>query len=335
MAAAREDALVQGLLTGIAAFRWLAWAWMAIVLVVSRHELEGGGRGSRWGSSAPRWWSRRSPASSLGLTPVGCSRRRVIVTELLVGFALGAGDDWAFAGEHPQSLGSVWPLAGVMIGGREVGVAGAGRSPAAWSGLGRLFGDLVEERTTKPISELTVTASSTFVLYALGGRRRRLCRGQAARGGAADLDRAGAGGGGPHPPRRRAADTRRRPAPGDRSRPVPARPRPGARAARVPVRRRAAPAASWARAASSRRPATRTTSPAGRRSSSPTTCPRCPQPSVDGPRRGGAEALTNAGKHGRRPRSRSTWNPPTTAGLLLRQGRRRRLRPGGRRKASG
>ena len=24
----REDSLVRGLLTGIAAFRWLAWAWM-------------------------------------------------------------------------------------------------------------------------------------------------------------------------------------------------------------------------------------------------------------------------------------------------------------------
>ena len=32
MPAGREDALVRGLLTGIAAFRWLAWAWMAIVL---------------------------------------------------------------------------------------------------------------------------------------------------------------------------------------------------------------------------------------------------------------------------------------------------------------
>ena len=39
---AREDALVRGLLTGIAAFRWLAWAWMAIVLVVSRDDLDGG-----------------------------------------------------------------------------------------------------------------------------------------------------------------------------------------------------------------------------------------------------------------------------------------------------
>src|SRR4029453_9915918 len=35
----REDALVRRLLTGIAVFRWLAWAWMATLLVVNRHEL--------------------------------------------------------------------------------------------------------------------------------------------------------------------------------------------------------------------------------------------------------------------------------------------------------
>src|SRR5207342_1785832 len=38
--AAREDALVRGLLTGIAAYRWLAWGWMAIVLLLSRDELQ-------------------------------------------------------------------------------------------------------------------------------------------------------------------------------------------------------------------------------------------------------------------------------------------------------
>jgi hypothetical protein len=32
----REDALVRSLLTGIAVFRWLAWAWAAALLVVNR-----------------------------------------------------------------------------------------------------------------------------------------------------------------------------------------------------------------------------------------------------------------------------------------------------------
>ncbi len=92
----------------------------------------------------------------------------LIVAELAVGFGLGAGDDWAFAGDHPQSLGSVWPLAGVMT----AGVRWAGRGGAlagAVVGLGRLFGDLVEQRNTTPISELTISAASTFVLYALAG----------------------------------------------------------------------------------------------------------------------------------------------------------------------
>lgn len=164
----REDSLVRGLLTGIAAFRWLAWSWMAIVLLVSRRELEGG----------RPWLAVLLVAAALVVTAVTAVVARVrpdallstalITTELVIGFALGAGDDWAFAGDHPQSLGSVWPLAGIFT----AGVLWAGRGGAiagAVVGLGRLFGDLVEVRTTEPISELTVTASSTFVLYALAG----------------------------------------------------------------------------------------------------------------------------------------------------------------------
>jgi signal transduction histidine kinase len=107
--------------------------------------------------------------------------RGMILTELAVGFALGAGDDWAFAGDHPQSLGSVWPLAGVLT----AGVLWAGRGGAiagAVVGLGGLFGDLVEAsnpgdttKATTPITELSenlssaITGSSTVVLYALAG----------------------------------------------------------------------------------------------------------------------------------------------------------------------
>lgn len=164
----REDSLVRGLLTGIAAFRWLAWAWAAIVLVVSRDELEGG----------RPWLALLLLAGALVVTAMASVLAQVdpdrllsvevIVAELVVGFALGAGDDWAFAGNHPQSLGSVWPVAGVLT----AGVLWAGRGGAlagAAVGLGRLFGDLVEVRTTEPITELTISAASTFVLYALAG----------------------------------------------------------------------------------------------------------------------------------------------------------------------
>jgi signal transduction histidine kinase len=51
-------------------------------------------------------------------------------------------------------------------------VAWAGRGGAiagAVVGLGRLFGDLLLTRSTEPIGDLTVTAISTVVLYALAG----------------------------------------------------------------------------------------------------------------------------------------------------------------------
>lgn len=164
----REDSLVRGLLTGIAAFRWLAWAWAAIVLVVTRDELEGG---RPWLAVLLLGGALLVTAMTSVLAQVDPARLlsvEVIVAELAVGFALGAGDDWAFAGDHPQSLGSVWPIAGVLT----AGVLWAGRGGAlagAAVGLGRLFGDLVEVRTTEPITELTISAASTFVLYALAG----------------------------------------------------------------------------------------------------------------------------------------------------------------------
>ena len=170
MPAAREDALVRGLLTGIAAFRWLAWSWMAIVLLVSRHDLEG--RGGR------PWLAMLLVGAALVVTAVTSLLVRTdpdrlvtlpaLAAELVVGFALGAGDGWAYAGTHPQSLGSVWPLAGVLTAG--VALAGRGGAVAgAVVGLGRLFGDVVQSRSTQPVTSLTVTASSTFVLYALAG----------------------------------------------------------------------------------------------------------------------------------------------------------------------
>src|SRR5687768_11591773 len=109
-----EDQLVRGLLTGIAAFRWLAWSWMALVVLVSRDELDdAGGR---------PWLAWLLVGAALVVTVAASLVWRVdrdrlmtlpaLAAELAVGFALGAGDGWAYAGDHPQSLGSVWPLVG-------------------------------------------------------------------------------------------------------------------------------------------------------------------------------------------------------------------------------
>jgi signal transduction histidine kinase len=167
MPAEREDALVRGLLTGIAAFRWLAWAWMAIVLVLSRDDLDGGRPWLAYGLVAAAFAVTAITGVLVRADPDRLLTTPLIVTELAVGFALGAGDDWAFAGPHPQSLGSVWPLAGVLT----AGVRWAGRGGAiagAIVGLGRLFGDLVETGNTD-LEEPVISAMSSSVLYALAG----------------------------------------------------------------------------------------------------------------------------------------------------------------------
>lgn len=169
MLPAREDELVRGLLTGIAAFRWLSWTWMAIVLLVSRGDLHDA-LGRRWlavGLVAAALLVTATTALILRREPARLLTLPVIAAELSVGFALGAADGWVFVGDHAQSLGSVWPLAGVLT----AGVAWAGRGGAlagALVGLGRLFGDVLQ-RGTEPMRDLTLTASSTFVLYALAG----------------------------------------------------------------------------------------------------------------------------------------------------------------------
>lgn len=170
MLAEREDALVRGLLTGIAAFRWLAWAWMAIVLVVSRKDLDVPG-------SRP-WLAVVLAAAALLVTAAATLLSRLdperlvtlpaLAVELFVGFSLGAADGWVYGGAHPQSLGSAWPLAGILT----AGVALAGRGGAIAGvlvGLGRLVGEVVQTGSTDPVRNVTVAASSTVVLYALAG----------------------------------------------------------------------------------------------------------------------------------------------------------------------
>lgn len=170
MPAAREDALVRGLVTGIAAFRWLAWSWMAIIVVVSREDLTAPG-GRPWLAVA---LVGAALAVTAGATVIARTEPErllalpALALELAVGFALGAGDGWAYPGSHAQSLGSVWPLAGVLTAG--VALAGRGGAVAgAVVGLGRLCGDLLQTRSTEPLRDLSVSASSTFVLYALAG----------------------------------------------------------------------------------------------------------------------------------------------------------------------
>jgi signal transduction histidine kinase len=164
-----EDALVRGLLTGIVVFRWLAWVWMAVLLVVNRGEL-----------SEPR----ARPALALALVGaallvtvvdtalLGSDPRRllsapVVIAEVAVACALEVGDELAYNGvSHPQSLSSAWPLAGVLTAGiafRARGGVLAGVAIGLSGGVGEVLGP------TRWTDSDTVSTVSSVVLYALAG----------------------------------------------------------------------------------------------------------------------------------------------------------------------
>ena len=160
----------RGLLTGLAVFRWAAWAWMALVLLVNRGDLE-----RPWLALllvglalAVTAWStvlvRAAPAALLGPPAV--------VVELLVGVALLVGDGAAYEEGHAfgggtQSLGSAWPLAGVLSAGLASGASGGAVAGLAL-GLGRLGGVLANGETGLDAGRW-LSIVSTTVLYVLAG----------------------------------------------------------------------------------------------------------------------------------------------------------------------
>jgi signal transduction histidine kinase len=165
----REDSLVRGLLAGIAAFRWLAWAWMATLLVVSRPEL---------GDERARpWLAIALVAAALGATialtvllrrdPARLLTLPVVAAEVAVAFAVHVGDKVAFNGvAHPQSLPSAWPLAAIMTAGIAFSARG-GLAAGVAVGLGRLAGEIADPSRWNHND--SVSSLSTIVLYALAG----------------------------------------------------------------------------------------------------------------------------------------------------------------------
>ncbi|MGH9209777.1 MAG: sensor histidine kinase [Acidimicrobiales bacterium] len=169
--AAREDALVRGLLSGVATFRWLAWAWMVIILAISRAELE---------LPTGRAWLAYTLAGAALAVTVGVTlllRREpgrlvtlpVLAAELAVAFALGVGDQLAYNDiDHAQSLASTWPLAGIFTAGIAFGGPG-GLLAGAAVGAGHLVGEQFDPAFTWGQRIQWVPAVSTLVLYGLAG----------------------------------------------------------------------------------------------------------------------------------------------------------------------
>jgi signal transduction histidine kinase len=149
--------LERGLLTGLAAFRWAALAWVVVVLVATRGDL----------SNAPLAAAIVSVAGLLTAISTVLLRRapawlldaRFVGIELAVAAGLLIGDRHVYRGAHAQSLGSAWPLASCLSAGVVFGPVGGvtagvllGIAGSAGAGDGSVLGNV-----------------SSGVLYALAG----------------------------------------------------------------------------------------------------------------------------------------------------------------------
>ncbi len=154
---------------GLAAFRWGAWLWMATVLLVSRGDL------------ARPWLALALVGAALVVTafdtvllrrdPDALVRPGPLVAELTVGAALVLCDGWAYGPDHAfstsQSLGSVWPLAGILATAVALGpLAGVAAGVVlGFARVGAAFANGAEVDTGGKVLSLT----NTVVFYALGG----------------------------------------------------------------------------------------------------------------------------------------------------------------------
>jgi signal transduction histidine kinase len=168
-AAVPFDFVERSVLQGLAAFRWGAWLWMATVLTVSRDDLR------------RPWLAVGLVAVALAVTvadtillradPGALLRPGPVAAELAVGAALVLCDGWAYGSDHAfstsQSLGSVWPLAGILGTGVALGpLAAAGAGVAV--GLARV-GAVVANGASIDSGGRVLSLTNTVVFYALGG----------------------------------------------------------------------------------------------------------------------------------------------------------------------
>ena len=163
-------------LRGLAAFRWLAWAWMAAVLVLARGSLVAprtavvlvaiAGLVTLWLT----WLLRRDPAQLVGPGAVG--------VEVGVAAALQLADGFVYAAPHVftarQPLGVAWPIAAVLAAGVALGPV-VGASTGALLGIARAVSSIANvtpaaEPWIGPLDpEQGLSLITTTVLYALGG----------------------------------------------------------------------------------------------------------------------------------------------------------------------
>ncbi len=169
-AIAYRHVVERGTLRGLALFRWASWLWMAVVVLLNRNDL----------ARPLLAWSLVTIAFLVTIaTTLGASAapRRLLTPpfvfgELAVAFVLQFAGGWAygtdpFASAH--SLGSAWPLAGVLGSGTAWGAVRAGVAGGA-IGAARLLQPLTAGIGFAAIERSQwFSIASSIVLYVLAG----------------------------------------------------------------------------------------------------------------------------------------------------------------------
>ncbi len=164
---------------GLAVFRWVAWMWMATVLVLSRRALERPGIAVGLVAAAllvTVWLTvlvRRDHTQLASPVPVGI--------EVGVGLSLQLADGFVYRAPHvfeaEQPLGVAWPIAGALAAGVALGPIG-GVLTGVVLGLGRAASSLLNAPPIPPGETewfLGLTASwalslvTTTVMLAMAG----------------------------------------------------------------------------------------------------------------------------------------------------------------------
>ena len=159
----------RGVLQGLAAFRWGAWLWMATVLLVSKDDLE-----HAWLALGLAVLALVVTVADTALLRTDCEallRPGPVLAELAVGGALVLADGVAYGADHAfstsQSLGSVWPLAGILGAGVALGPL-AGAVSGVSIGVCRVGAVLLNGAAIDSGGRV-LSLVNTVVFYALGG----------------------------------------------------------------------------------------------------------------------------------------------------------------------
>jgi signal transduction histidine kinase len=158
---------------GLAVFRWAAWAWMALVLLLGRNQLRPGREVAAVVLVASALGITVLTTALLRIRPAQLLHPAVVLAELAVGIALLIGDGIVYEEGHvfstQQSLGVAWPLFGVLSAGVAFGALG-GAVAGTTVGAARLAGTLSNGVALDEITGGRVASHiTTTLVHALAG----------------------------------------------------------------------------------------------------------------------------------------------------------------------